>query len=77
LNIKIQAKAGANDKIFGSVSNHQIADVIKNETGFDIERRKITVVEGTVKSLGSYTAQIDLSKDNSITIPFEVIGADN
>jgi large subunit ribosomal protein L9 len=77
LNIKIQAKAGANDKIFGSVSNHQIADMIKNETGYDIERRKITVVEGTVKSLGSYTAQIDLSKDHSITIPFEVIGADN
>lgn len=74
LSLKIQAKAGANDKIFGSITTHHIQDAIKAASGMDIERRKISIVEGAVKALGSYTAKVDLAKEHSVDIPFEVIG---
>lgn len=74
LSFKIEAKAGANDKIFGSITTHHIQDAIKANAGYEIERRKISIVEGTVKTLGNYTAKVDLSKDHSVEIPFEVIG---
>lgn len=77
LKIRIEAKAGTTDKIFGSITTHHIAEAIKAQTNFEIERRKISIVEGTVKTLGNYTAKIDLSKDHSVTIPFEVVGMES
>jgi large subunit ribosomal protein L9 len=74
LSFKIEAKAGANEKIFGSITTHHIQDAIKANTGLEIERRKISIVEGVVKNLGAYTAKVDLAKEHSVEIPFEVIG---
>ncbi len=73
--IVIEAKVGTTDKIFGSVTTHHIQESILAQTGIDIERRKISIVEGAVKVLGNYTAKIDLAKDHVVEIPFEVIAA--
>lgn len=72
--IKIGAKVGTTDKIFGSVGAVQIAEAIKNQIGIDIDRRKITVKEGDIKTTGSYTAVLNLNKDHQIEMPFEVVG---
>ena len=71
--IKIGAKVGTTDKIFGSVTTHHIAEAIKEQTNHDIDRRKITIVEGDVKTVGTYTAKIDLHEDHSVDLSFEVI----
>lgn len=72
--IKIGAKVGTTDKIFGSVGAVQISEAIKNQIGVEIDRRKITVKEGDVKVVGNYTAVLNLSRDHQIEMPFEVVG---
>lgn len=70
--LKIGAKAGASGKIFGSVTNLQIANALKEQFDVDIERRVVELPE-EVKDLGTYEAQIHLHKDVDISIKFEVV----
>ena len=69
--LRIGAKAGNSGKIFGSVTNVQVAQAIKDETGSDVERRKIALVE-EVKTLGNYAATVSLHKEVTFQVNFEV-----
>ena len=71
--VKVGAKVGSSDKIFGSVTNYQLADAIQNQLGIDIDRKKISIAEGDVKSLGTYTLNIDLHKDHQVQCKLEVV----
>src|SRR5699024_12795722 len=51
LNVEIKAKAGEGGRVFGSITNKQIADVLKQGHGYKIERRKIDL-EQPIRSLG-------------------------
>ncbi len=69
---KVGAKVGATDKIFGSVTNVQLAEVILAASGVELDRKKITIVED-IKVLGTYTARILLHHTLTLDLPFEVI----
>jgi large subunit ribosomal protein L9 len=71
--IKVGAKAGEGDKIFGSVNSIQVADAIKTATGVEVDRKKVGLKESTVKSLGKYTASVRLHKEVEGEFEFEVI----
>jgi ribosomal protein L9 len=43
------------------------------KSGLDIDRRKITVKEGDIKELGSYTVIVNLTKEQVVEVPMEVI----
>lgn len=70
--LRIGAKAGTSGKIFGSVTNVQIAAAIKEQLDIDIERKKIHVPDD-IKELGSYEAEIILHKEVPAKVTFEVI----
>lgn len=70
--LKIGAKSGTSGKIFGSVTNVQIAQALKDQEGIDIERRKISLDED-VKQLGTYSANLNLHKSIDSRIHFEVV----
>ena len=70
--VKVGAKAGESGKIFGSVTNIQLADALK-KAGYDVERKNIEMNEEAIKALGTYTAKVRLFKEVSATINFEVI----
>ena len=70
--IKVGAKTSSKGKIFGSVTNIQLADAI-NKKGFDIDRKKISIVEKDVKEVGTYNAVIKLHRDVKVELPFEVV----
>lgn len=72
LNLKIGAKSGTSGKIFGSVTNVQIANALKEQAGIDVERKKIKLPD-EVKELGEYTAQIELHKQVIAPLKFEVV----
>lgn len=76
LEIKIAAKVGAGDKLFGSVSNVDLADALEKE-GHAIDRKFILVSGGTVKRLGKYAANVRLHRSVNIELPFEVIAQAN
>ncbi len=70
--LKIGVKSGTSGKIFGSVTNVQVARALREQQDFDIERKKIIVPED-IKELGTYTATLNLHKEVSTTIDFELI----
>lgn len=70
--LKVGAKAGTTGKIFGSVTSVQLAQLLKEEHGVELERRKI-VLQDEVKEIGSYVANLNLHPEVQTTIQFEVI----
>lgn len=70
--LKIGVKAGTSGKIFGSVTNVQIAQALKEQFEVDIERRKIVVPE-EIKELGEFTANLNLHKEVTGEVKFELI----
>lgn len=70
--LKIGAKAGTSGKIFGSVTNVQIAAALKDQLDIEVERRKVVLPED-VKELGTYQAKLDLHKDVEVLVNFEVV----
>ena len=57
--LTIKAKVGSTGRLFGSVTEKDIALVIKSATGLDIDRHKIKLVKH-VKNLGKHTAKVSL-----------------
>jgi len=72
--IVIETLAGADGKLFGSVTPLMIANQLK-EKGYDVDRRKITLED--IRSTGEYTATIHLHKSVKADISIEVIRAEN
>lgn len=73
ITVKIGAKAATTGKIFGSVNTIQLAEAIKTQFNYEVDRKKITIDSESVKELGTYTAKIQLYKNISATVKFEVI----
>jgi len=69
--LKIGAKTGTSGKIFGSVTSVQIARAIKEQKGYEIDRRRISIID-EIKELGSYKAKIDFGNGNETEVEFEV-----
>lgn len=69
--LSIGAKTSSTGTIFGSVTNIQISDALK-EKGFEVDR-KVIVIKDQVKEVGSYNAVLRLHKEVSVDIPFEVV----
>ncbi|MCF8272884.1 MAG: 50S ribosomal protein L9 [Flavobacteriaceae bacterium] len=74
LEIKIAAKVGSGDKLFGSINNIDLAEALEKE-GQSIDRKFITVA--TIKRTGKYNAVIRLHRSVSVDLPFEVIAQAN
>jgi large subunit ribosomal protein L9 len=70
--LKIGAKTGTSGKIFGSVTSVQIARAIREQKGYEIDRRRITIID-EVKELGTYKAKIDFGNSNEAEVEFEVV----
>ena len=76
LELKITAKTGSADKLFGSVTNGDLADAIAKE-GHTIEKKFISIQGGSVKRTGPYNAQIRLHREVVLDFPFEVMAEQN
>jgi large subunit ribosomal protein L9 len=74
LEIKISAKTGAGDKLFGSVNNINVAEAL-GKAGQSIDKKYIMVQGGNVKRLGKYNAVVRLHREVTVDLPFEVIAA--
>ena len=70
--LTIGAKAGTTEKIFGSVTNVQLANRIKEEFGIELDR-KIIEIDEEVKTLGTHKAIVKLHKDVVANLTFEVV----
>lgn len=64
ITLVIKAKAGENGKLFGSITNKDIADKLKSDHNLDIDKKKI-YMEDAIKSLGTTEVEIKLYTDVS------------
>ena len=71
MTLTIKAKAGEEEKLFGSVTTMDIAEALLTQ-GVEIEKKKI-VLEEPIKRLGSYSVQIKLHPDVSVPLTVQVI----
>ena len=69
LTLTVAAKGGGAGKLFGSVTNQEIADALKANTGITLDKRKIVIAD-TIKSVGTYTVTCKLGYE--ITAPLTV-----
>jgi large subunit ribosomal protein L9 len=70
--VRVGAKTGTSGKIFGSVTPLQITRAIRDQKGYDIDRKKISITD-EVKELGTYKAAIDFGNGQHADVEFEVI----
>ncbi len=72
LEIKIPAKVGTAERLFGSITNIDLAAAFEKE-GHEIDRKYISIKGGTIKRTGPYEAQIRLHREVVVDFPFEVV----
>ena len=72
LEIKIAAKVGTGDKLFGSVNNINVSEAIEKE-GHSIDKKFIIIGGGNIKRLGKYNATVRLHREVTVDLPFEII----
>lgn len=70
--VRVGAKTGTSGKIFGSITTLQISRAIRNQKGYEIDRKKITVTDD-VKELGTYKATVDFGNGQNTDIDLEVV----
>lgn len=72
LEIKIEAKVGEADKLFGSVTNIDLAAALEKE-GHEIDKKFIMIKGGAIKRAGPYEAEIRLHREVQVEFGFEVV----
>ncbi len=69
--INLKSKGGEGGRLFGAVTNVDIAAAIKAQKGFDIDKKKISV-PSPIKTAGEHTAEIKLFTDVNVTVTINV-----
>ena len=69
LTVTVVAKGGGNGRLFGSITNAEIADALEKKTGIKLDKRKI-VISDAIKNVGTYTVTCKLVYE--ITAPLTV-----
>ncbi|MBI6115278.1 50S ribosomal protein L9 [Salegentibacter maritimus] len=70
--IKLTAKAGAGDKLFGSITNGDLAEAFAKE-GIEIDKKFISIAGGNIKRLGQYEATLRFHREVVTTYNFDVV----
>ena len=73
IELTIKAKVGENSKIFGGITSKEIAEELKKQHNFEIDKKKIVLKE-TIKNLGRYTAELKFGDGINAKLTVNVTG---
>jgi len=71
--VNVTAKAGAEGRLFGSVTTADVVEAVRAQTGVELDRRALHV-DDAIKSTGTHTVQAKLHSDVEFAITVEVTG---
>ena len=71
--VKVSVKAGENGKVFGSVTNKEISAALLQQTGIDIDKKKITFND-PIKMVGRRTVKVKLHPKVTVELTVEISG---
>jgi large subunit ribosomal protein L9 len=75
LSLEITVNAGAEGKLFGSVTNHEIADAIV-EAGVEVERKEIRMPDGPIRMIGHYEVGVHLHSEVDAQVKVAIANED-
>jgi large subunit ribosomal protein L9 len=70
--VRITQKAGVDGKLFGSVTNADVAEALKQQ-GFEVAKAAVRMPEGPLKNIGEHPLKIALHTDVTVTVNVTVI----
>ena len=73
LTIKLTQKAGVDGRLFGSVTNHDIAEELGKQ-GFAVSKAQVRMPNGPLKAVGDYTVSLSLHTDVAVEVTVTVLG---
>ena len=71
MTLVVAAKGGGAGRLFGSVTNQEIADALKAKSGIALDKRKI-VISDPIKSVGTYTVQCKLGYEINAPLTIKI-----
>ncbi|MFT4267564.1 MAG: 50S ribosomal protein L9 [Xenophilus sp.] len=71
--VKLTQKAGVDGRLFGSVTNHDVADELKKQ-GYDVAKSQVRLPAGPIKTVGDTTVSVQLHTDVVVEITVTVYG---
>lgn len=71
--VRLATKVGENGQLFGSVNNIQIADALKEQYNYDVDRKKIVVDGSKIKEVGTYNAIVNVYRDIKAELSLNVV----
>jgi large subunit ribosomal protein L9 len=71
--VKLTQKAGVDGRLFGSVTNHDVADELKKQ-GYDVVKAQVRLPNGPIKTTGDTTVAVQLHTDVVVDITVTVYG---
>jgi len=73
LTLQLSQKAGVDGRLFGSVTNHDIADAL-NAQGFKVEKAQVRLPNGPLKTVGDHAVVVSLHTDVAVDVTVSVQG---
>ena len=74
MTLTVTAKGGGNGRLFGSVTNQEIADALAKNAGIKLDKRKI-VISDSIKNVGTYTVTCKLGHEISAPLTVKIVEA--
>ena len=71
--VRLVVKVGENGQLFGSINNIQIAEALKAQYDYDVDRKQIVVDGSKIKEVGTYTATVNIHKEIKAEINLDVV----
>jgi large subunit ribosomal protein L9 len=71
--VKLSQKAGVDGRLFGSVTNHDVADELV-KLGYTVSKAQVRMPNGPLKNAGDYTVSVHLHTDVNIDLNVSVLG---
>ncbi|MBL0920373.1 MAG: 50S ribosomal protein L9 [Hydrogenophaga sp.] len=73
VSLKLTQKAGVDGRLFGSVTNHDVAEELQKQ-GFSVAKAQVRMPNGLLKNVGDYTVQVHLHTDVTVDVAVAVLG---
>ena len=72
--VKVEARAGGEGKLFGSIGTHDIADAL-TASGVEVAKSEVRLPNGTIRNVGEYDVAVHLHSDVEATVRVVVVAA--
>lgn len=71
--VRVAVKVGENGQLFGAINNIMVADALKEQHNYDVDRKKIVVDGNKIKEIGSYQVAVNVYRDIKAQVNLEVV----